>query len=311
MIKRTLCFSNPAYLSLTNSQLVIKMPEVEKADLPESFKESTVRTVPIEDIGVVVLDNRQITITQGAIEAMLENNCAIITCDGSHLPVGLILPLCGNTTQSERFREQIDASLPLKKQLWQQTVQCKIHNQAAVLKQVRGAVVKNMLAWENDVRSGDADNLEGRAAAYYWKNMFSDVADFTRDRDGVAPNNLLNYGYAILRAVVARSLVASGLLPTLGIHHHNKYNAYCLADDIMEPYRPYIDLLVTSITAKFGYPEELTTELKRELLIIPVLDVVIGGQRSPLMTAVAQTTASLYKCFSGDARKIVYPVIEV
>lgn len=311
MIKRTLCFSNPAYLSLTNSQLVIKMPEVEKADLPESFKESTVRTVPIEDIGVVVLDNRQITITQGAIEAMLENNCAIITCDGSHLPVGLMLPLCGNTTQSERFREQIDASLPLKKQLWQQTVQCKIHNQAAVLKQVRGAVVKNMLAWENDVRSGDADNLEGRAAAYYWKNMFSDVADFTRDRDGVAPNNLLNYGYAILRAVVARSLVASGLLPTLGIHHHNKYNAYCLADDIMEPYRPYIDLLVTSITAKFGYPEELTTELKRELLIIPVLDVVIGGQRSPLMTAVAQTTASLYKCFSGDARKIVYPVIEV
>lgn len=311
MIKRTLCFSNPAYLSLTNSQLVIKMPEVEKADLPESFKESTVRTVPIEDIGVVVLNNRQITITQGAIEAMLENNCAIITCDGSHLPVGLMLPLCGNTTQSERFREQIDASLPLKKQLWQQTVQCKIHNQAAVLKQTRGAVVKNMLAWENDVRSGDADNLEGRAAAYYWKNMFSDVADFTRDRDGVAPNNLLNYGYAILRAVVARSLVVSGLLPTLGIHHHNKYNAYCLADDIMEPYRPYIDLLVTSITAKFGYPEELTTELKRELLIIPVLDVVIGGQRSPLMTAVAQTTASLYKCFSGDARKIVYPVIEV
>ncbi len=311
MIKRTLCFSNPAYLSLTNSQLVIKMPEVEKADLPETFKESTVKTVPIEDIGVVVLDNRQITITQGAIEAMLENNCAIITCDGSHLPVGLMLPLCGNTTQSERFREQIDASLPLKKQLWQQTVQCKIHNQAAVLKQTRGAVVKNMLAWENDVRSGDTDNLEGRAAAYYWKNMFPDVADFTRDRDGVAPNNLLNYGYAILRAVVARSLVASGLLPTLGIHHHNKYNAYCLADDIMEPYRPYIDLLVTSITAKFGYPEELTTELKRELLVIPVLDVVIGGQRSPLMTAVAQTTASLYKCFSGDARKIVYPVIEV
>lgn len=311
MIKRTLCFSNPAYLSLTNSQLVIKMPEVEKADLPETFKESTVRTVPIEDIGVVVLDNRQITMTQGAIEAMLENNCAIITCDGSHLPVGLMLPLCGNTTQSERFREQIDASLPLKKQLWQQTVQCKIHNQAAVLKQTRGAIVKNMLAWENDVRSGDADNLEGRAAAYYWKNMFPDVADFTRDRDGVAPNNLLNYGYAILRAVVARSLVASGLLPTLGIHHHNKYNAYCLADDIMEPYRPYIDLLVTSITAKFGYPEGLTTELKRELLIIPVLDVVIGGQRSPLMTAVAQTTASLYKCFSGDARKIVYPVIEV
>lgn len=311
MIKRTLCFSNPAYLSLTNSQLVIKLPEVEKNDLPESFKRSATTTIPIEDIGVVVLDNRQITITQGVLEALLENNCAVITCDSSHLPVGLLLPLCGNTTQNERFRSQLDASLPLQKQLWQQTVQCKIHNQATVLKQTRDAVVKNMLAWETEVKSGDSDNLEGRAAAYYWKNMFPAVEGFTRDRDGVSPNNLLNYGYAILRAVVARSLVGSGLLPTLGIHHHNKYNAYCLADDIMEPYRPYVDKLVVDIVGKFGYPDELTTELKRELLVIPTLDVVITGQRSPLIVAVAQTTASLYKCFSGEIRKIAYPVIEV
>lgn len=311
MIKRTLCFSNPAYLSLTNSQLVIKLPEVEKNDLPESFKRSATTTIPIEDIGVVVLDNRQITITQGVLESLLENNCAVITCDSSHLPVGLLLPLCGNTTQNERFRSQLDASLPLRKQLWQQTVQCKIHNQAAVLKQTRDAVVKNMLAWETEVKSGDSENLEGRAAAYYWKNMFPAVEGFTRDRDGVPPNNLLNYGYAILRAVVARSLVGSGLLPTLGIHHHNKYNAYCLADDIMEPYRPYVDKLVVDIVGKFGYPEELTTDLKRELLVIPTLDVVISGQRSPLMVAVAQTTASLYKCFSGEIRKIAYPVIEV
>lgn len=311
MIKRTLCFSNPAYLSLTNSQLVIKLPEVEKNDLPESFKRSATTTIPIEDIGVVVLDNRQITITQGVLESLLENNCAVITCDSSHLPVGLLLPLCGNTTQNERFRSQLDASLPLQKQLWQQTVQCKIHNQAAVLKQTRDAVVKNMLAWETEVKSGDSENLEGRAAAYYWKNMFPAVEGFTRDRDGVSPNNLLNYGYAILRAVVARSLVGSGLLPTLGIHHHNKYNAYCLADDIMEPYRPYVDKLVVDIVGKFGYPEELTTDLKRELLVIPTLDVVISGQRSPLMVAVAQTTASLYKCFSGEIRKIAYPVIEV
>lgn len=311
MIKRTLCFSNPAYLSLANSQLVIKLPEVEKNDLPESFKRSATTTIPIEDIGVVVLDNRQITITQGVLEALLENNCAVITCDSSHLPVGLLLPLCGNTTQNERFRSQLDASLPLQKQLWQQTVQCKIHNQAAVLKQTRDAVVKNMLTWETEVKSGDSDNLEGRAAAYYWKNMFPAVEGFTRDRDGVSPNNLLNYGYAILRAVVARSLVGSGLLPTLGIHHHNKYNAYCLADDIMEPYRPYVDKLVVDIVGKFGYPEELTTDLKRELLVIPTLDVVITGQRSPLMVAVAQTTASLYKCFSGEIRKIAYPVIDV
>ena len=307
MIKRTLCFSNPAYLSLKNAQLVIKLPEVEKADVVELIKAEAVRTIPIEDIGVVVLDNRQITITQGVVEALLENNCAIITCDNAHLPVGLMLPLCGNTTQSERFRLQIDASLPLKKQLWQQTVQCKIRNQAAVLQNTRNAIVKNMLAWAGEVKSGDSDNLEGRAAAYYWRNLFPDILGFTRDRDGIPPNNLLNYGYAILRAVVARALVGSGLLPTLGIHHHNRYNAYCLADDIMEPYRPYVDALVCRLVSDGHITEELTTELKRELLQIPTLDVVINGKRSPLMVAVGQTTASLYRCFSGEQRKIAYP----
>lgn len=307
MIKRTLCFSNPAYLSLRNAQLVIKLPEVEKADVVELIKAEAVRTIPIEDIGVVVLDNRQITITQGLVEALLENNCAIITCDNAHLPVGLMLPLCGNTTQSERFRLQIDASLPLKKQLWQQTVQCKIRNQAAVLQNTRNAIVKNMLAWAGEVKSGDSDNLEGRAAAYYWRNLFPDILGFTRDRNGLPPNNLLNYGYAILRAVVARALVGSGLLPTLGIHHHNRYNAYCLADDIMEPYRPYVDALVCRLVSDGHITEELTTELKRELLQIPTLDVVINGKRSPLMVAVGQTTASLYRCFSGEQRKIAYP----
>ena len=307
MIKRTLCFSNPAYLSLKNAQLVIKLPEVEKADVVELIKAEAVRTIPIEDIGVVVLDNRQITITQGVVEALLENNCAIITCDNAHLPVGLMLPLCGNTTQSERFRMQIDASLPLKKQLWQQTVQCKIRNQAAVLQNTRNTIVKNMLAWAGEVKSGDSDNLEGRAAAYYWRNLFPDILGFTRDRNGLPPNNLLNYGYAILRAVVARALVGSGLLPTLGIHHHNRYNAYCLADDIMEPYRPYVDALVCRLVSDGHITEELTTELKRELLQIPTLDVVINGKRSPLMVAVGQTTASLYRCFSGEQRKIAYP----
>ena len=245
MIKRTLCFSNPAYLSLRNEQLVVKLPQVEKNnDLPDTFKADAIKTIPIEDIGVVVLDNKQITITQGLMAALLENNCAVITCDNSHLPVGLTLPLCGNTTQNERFRCQLDASLPLKKQLWQQTIHAKIGNQAATLEKCRGTEVGNMKKWQKEVRSGDPDNLEGRAAAYYWKNMFPKVEDFTRERDGASPNNLLNYGYAVLRAVVARSLVASGMLPTLGIHHHNRYNAYCLADDIMEPYRPYVDRLV-------------------------------------------------------------------
>ncbi len=307
MIKRTLCFSNPAYLSLRNAQLVIKLPEVEKADVSDSFKREATTTIPIEDIGVVVLDNKQITITQGVLEALLENNCAVITCDSSHLPVGLMLPLCGNTTQNERFRCQLDASLPLKKQLWQQTVQYKIRNQAAVLQMTHGSVARNMLAWAADVKSGDSDNLEARAAVFYWRNLFADIPNFTREREGIAPNNLLNYGYAILRAVVARGLVASGLLPTLGIHHHNRYNAYCLADDIMEPYRPYVDALVVKLRQRGAVGDELSIEMKRELLQIPTLDVTIGGKRSPLMVAVGQTTASLYRCFNGEQRKITYP----
>ena len=310
MIKKTLYFGNPAYLSLRNGQLVIKLPEVEKCDvLPESFKKQAEVTKPIEDIGVVVLDNKQITITSGVMEALLENNCAVITCDSHSMPVGLMLPLYGNTTQNERFRHQLDASLPLKKQLWQQTIQAKIMNQASVLSKCRNEEVRCMHVWAKDVRSGDPDNLEGRAAAYYWKYLFGQhIAGFTRDRDGVPPNNLLNYGYAILRAIVARGLVSSGLLPTLGIHHHNRYNAYCLADDIMEPYRPYVDELVYRLVKNKGLPTgELTREWKAELLVIPTLDVVISGRRSPLMVAVGQTTASLYKCFSGEQRKVLYP----
>ena len=223
------------------------------------------------------------------------------------MPVGLLLPLVGNTTQNERFRDQLSASLPLRKQLWQQTMQQKIRNQAAVLSTHSDAETKCMQVWANDVRSGDPDNLEARAAVYYWGHLFGHIPGFIRTREGVAPNNLLNYGYAILRAVVARSLVASGLLPTLGIHHHNRYNAYCLADDIMEPYRPYVDSLVYDITEQYGVDVELSKDIKAELLSIPTLDVVIAGKRSPLMVGAAQTTASLYKCFSGELRKIAYP----
>lgn len=310
MIKRMLCFTNPAYLSLKNNQLVIKLPEVEtNSSLPESFRAETIKTIPIEDIGVVVLDNKRITITQGVLEALLENNCAVITCNESHLPIGMHLPLVGNTTQTERMRYQIEASLPLKKQLWQQTISAKIQNQASVLKQMRGTEVRNMLKWASEVKSGDSENLEARAAVYYWQNAFPMIENFTRSREGVSPNNLLNYGYAILRAIVARALVSSGLLTTLGIHHRNKYNAYCLADDIMEPYRPYVDRFVMQLYDKYPNCEELTKELKAELLQIPVLDVVISGKKSPLMIAVSTTTSSLQKCYSGELRKIVYPII--
>jgi len=290
-------FSNPAYLSHRNSQLVISFPEKDKED----------RTVPIEDIGVLLLENQQITISHGCIAALLQNNVAVISCDASHMPTGLILPLDGGHTQAERFRYQIEASLPLKKQLWQQTIQQKIYNQARVL-DILGYDVDNMYRWSKAVRSGDPDNFEGRAAAYYWQTIFSKYMEFNRHRAGVPPNNLLNYGYAILRAVVARALVSSGLLPTLGIFHRNKYNAYCLADDIMEPYRPFVDRMVYDIVAE-GEEDisELNTNLKTRLLKMLQVDVQFYDMTSPLMVGMSRTTASLARCFEGVSRKINYP----
>lgn len=312
MIKRTLYFGNPAYLSVKLAQLEIRQPDdvgSTKGSTGRVF-DSEVKRVPIEDIGVLVLDHKQIVISQAALAAMLENNVAVITCDNSRMPTGLLMPLACNTVQSERYGVQISASLPLKKQLWQQTIQAKIINQSRVLKRCRNLDCGNMEAWARQVKSGDSDNLEGRAAAYYWKSLFGGIDGFRRDRDGAAPNNLLNYGYAILRAVVARALVGSGLLPTLGIHHHNRYNAYCLADDIMEPYRPYVDMVVAEIVDSGEDISELTKELKARLLSIPVVDTMINNRRSPLMIAVGITTASLYKCYSGELRKISYPMVE-
>ncbi len=328
MIKRTLYFSNPAYLSKKNEQLVIKQIQMEgrnegkMEERNEEKKEGRnegkmerkdvakdiLNSIPLEDIGIVVLDNHQITITHGLLAALQANNAAVITCDTSHMPNGLFMPLSSNQLQSEKFRAQIESSIPLRKQLWQQTINAKILNQAALLRQNK-VPVTNMFTWAKKVRSGDPDNYEGRAAAYYWKNFFPMIPDFTRDRFGEPPNNMLNYGYAILRAIVARGLVGSGLLPTLGIHHSNKYNAYCLADDIMEPYRPFVDKIVFEMVSNGEDFYELTTSIKKQLLSIPVIDIIIDGEKSPLMVGLQKTTSSLAKCFEGKARKINYPVL--
>lgn len=170
--------------------------------------------------------------------------------------------------------------------------------------------VARMYTMADNVKSDDSDNFEAQAAVYYWKNVFTDIPTFIRDQNGEPPNNLFNYGYAILRAVVARALVSSGLLPVYGIHHHNRYNPYCLADDIMEPYRPYVDMQVLHIMQQYEeIPENLSKEMKRDLLSIPVIDTMIGGKKRPLMIAVSETTASLAKCFAGELRKISYPTI--
>lgn len=307
MIKKTLYFGNPAYLSMRNKQMVVKLPEVENSNAAQIIKKESARTIPIEDIGVVVLDNKQITITQGLMAALLDNNTAVVTCDSRRMPAGMLLPLEGNTLHNERFRNQIEASLPLRKQLWQQTVKAKIENQAFCLQKNTPKSHAPLHVMARDVKSGDPDNYEAQAAVYYWKNIFTDKPDFIRAQEGPTPNNLLNYGYAILRAIIARALVGSGLLPVYGIHHHNRYNAFCLADDIMEPYRPFVDNLVIDVMERMEITEDLTTEIKREMLAIPVIDVMINSKRSPLMVAAAQTTASLAKCFSGELRKIAYP----
>ncbi len=299
MIKRTLYFGNACYLKKKDMQLIIVYPEEEKKD--------TI-SLPLEDIGLMVLDNPLINITSALLMSLNENNTAVITCDASHLPFGLMLPMYSHHAFTEKLRDQIDASLPLKKNLWRQTVIAKIKNQAALL-EAKGISTDKMEYFIRQVKSDDSTNVEGRAAAHYWECIFKN-RNFFRHRYGGPPNNMLNYGYAVLRAIVARSLIGSGLFPTIGIHHKNKYNPYCLADDIMEPYRPFVDSLILNLLENMEPPEELTTKIKRELLTIPVMDVIIDGERSPLMIAVQRTTASLAGCFTGTLRKIVYPVFK-
>lgn len=306
MIKRTLYFENPAYLSVSLSQLIVKLPAVEK-NMPEILKERFIQSIPIEDIGVVVLDNPQITITQGALEALSENNCAIIVCDNKRMPSGLLLPLSGNTLHTERLRQQAQAPLPLKKQLWRQTVQAKIQNQTDLLEYRKEIETGNMRQWKKEVKSGDPTNLEARAAVYYWANLFPQSLGFTRERFGFPPNNLLNYGYAILRSVVARALISTGLSPALGIYHKNKYNAYALADDIMEPYRPVVDKLVLDMVLEGEDCGEISKKAKIRLLTLPVLDVRIDGITRPLMIAAGVTAWTLQKCFAKESKVIAYP----
>ncbi len=295
MIKRTLYFGNPIYLSLRLNQLVA----VKKTVVNEHKRE-----IPIEDIGMVLLDHQQITITHGAIKALNANNVAIVSCDSKHMPSGIMLPMEGHTLQSRRYREQINVSLPLKKNLWQQTVKAKILNQMAVLQKL-DKPYQRLQVLAARVTSGDVENAEGQAAAYYWQMMFG--SDFLRRREGDPPNHLLNYGYAFIRSMVARALVSTGLIPSLGIHHKNQYNAYCLADDIMEPFRPFVDLIVHSLYQVHLKVDYIDKEIKTALMEVATVDTVYGKSHRPLMVGLSFTTASLYDCYIGKRKKIIYP----
>ena len=290
MIKKSILIESRSSITTKNLQLVIE------SEIRQS-------TIPIEDIGILVLDNPEIYISLPAMNLLIENNSSVIVCTKNHLPNGMFLNLNSHHIQQEIFRNQINASLPLKKILWQQTIIEKIKNQGQMLQKVTGK--KNHFEYlASKVLSGDTSNMEGVAAQQYWKDFFE--IDFKRERFGDYPNNFLNYGYAILRAATARSLSGSGLLCTLGIHHKSKYNAFALADDIMEPFRPLVDQKVIEIMQNFE-EQELNTQIKSELLQVLTATVYFKEEKSPLIVALQKTASSLQQCFTGDRKKIKYP----
>ena len=291
MLKRTIQVSSPYKLSIAYGQLILSNTEEKKQ-------------IPVEDLGFVVLDHPHINITQAVAQELSENNVAVIFCSKNHHPNSMLLNLDGHHLQNEIFRAQLSASEPLKKNLWKQTIEAKIKNQSALLRKLN-IVIPRIDELSKTVLSGDTGNNEAQAARLYWPALFG--KNFLRERFGLAPNNMLNYGYAILRASVARAIVGSGLLPTLGMHHHNRYNAYCLADDIMEPYRPYVDSLVFNIYESIGAEEDLSVDTRIHLLEFLQHDVFFNKTTRPLMLGISQTTASLARCFEGEQKRLQYP----
>lgn len=291
MLKRTLYFTTPARLSTRNGQLVI-----------ENHETGELRTVPIEDIGIVIIENQKTSVSTPALNALSNNNCAVVFCDEKHLPNAMLMNLNANSVQAEVLRYQQDAGLPLKKNLWKQIIVAKIRNQSHLLDEFgkNGSVLKPYYA---NVKSGDADNREGIAAKLYWDKLFG--PGFHRDKDGGGVNSMLNYGYTVLRAAMARSIMGSGLFPMFSLYHRNRYNAFPLADDLMEPYRPYVDNIVYLLLEQ-GV-DDLTTQSKQSLLRVLFADTKFEKMTRPLEIGLTLTSASLVKCLKGETKQLSYP----
>ena len=285
-------FKSPASLSLKDKQIVISIKETEQ-----------VVTRPIEDIGFVVIENPMVKISVPLLNELVANNVSVIFCDQKQMPKSMLMSLDGNSTLQESYRYQFSASAPLKKQIWKQLVEGKIRNQSVLLSKLglQGELLK---PYYMNVKSGDSDNREGIASKLYWGRIFGE--GFKREREGCAPNNLLNYGYTILRAAVARALIGSGLYPAFGVFHRNRYNAFPLADDVMEPFRPFVDEIVYRLYMD-GAHSELNNQTKGELLHLLFADVQMGRVMRPLEVALSMMTASLLKVFKGDESKIILP----
>ena len=292
MIKRTIDISQPAYIHVKSRQLIIEHQRTE------------IGRCSIEDLGILILQHPQTTISLSAVSMCQQNNVAIVFCDHRHLPVSVLLPLWeGNSLHSKIQKQQLKSTVPVRKRLWQQIVKQKIAEQMYTLQQV-GCKVTSLQRLVNKVRSGDPDNCEAQAACYYWKSLMG--KDFRRDPDDDGVNSLLNYGYAIMRAMIARALVGSGLDPTLGLHHKNQYNSFCLADDVMEPFRSWVDFKVVEHTRELGHTE-IDKSAKQCLLGMLAEDVIYQGRKMPLMVASHSITSVLKQAISGEVKDLVYP----
>ena len=295
MIKRIVEISRSgAKLSVRNGQLVV-----------DSRDEEGARQIPCEDIGLLLVDHGAVVYTHGVFVELLKHGAGVVFCGGDHHPAGMLLPAAANSVQTERMRRQLSAKEPLKKQLWRQLVQAKIRHQAAVLG-IEHEQYKPLRGLAEKVRSGDKGNLEAQASRRYWNGYLGEL-EFRRRVDGSPPNNLLNYGYAVVRAAVARALTGAGLLCSLGVHHHSKYNAFCLADDVMEPFRGFVDAKVADVWERDEVGEDLTQELKAEMLNVLYEPVVVEGQKGPLMVSLHKTAASLVRCYAGEGKELALP----
>ena len=295
MIRKTVEFSTPGTrLSVAHCQLVIERPDLPKA------------TLPIEDLGVVIVDDVRATYTQSVFLSLLEAGAVVLVTGRDHLPAGMMLPLNAHHFQTERHRAQIKTGVPVQKRAWQAIVQSKIRQQATVLYHFTGDHA-GLVPMARRVRSGDPDNLEAQAAQRYWPRLFGKT--FRRNRETKGVNSLLNYGYAVVRAAMARAVVATGLIPSLGVHHRHRGNPFCLADDLLEPYRPYVDWRVRLMAnnGSESMPELSDRESRAALLALLNETICIGGQREPLLIALHTSAASLCRALTGGDRILALP----
>jgi len=263
--------------------------------------------IPCEDIGILLIDHPAVTYTHSVFTELIRCGAAVVFCGGNHHPAGMLLPIEGNTVQTERFRQQIEAKEPIKKQLWRQLVRAKIKHQAKVAGK-DSDVYKELIGLRERVRSGDPDNIEAQASKKFWPAFITTI-DFKRNIEGLPPNNLLNYGYTVMRAAVARALCSAGLHPSIGLHHCNKYNAFCLADDCLEPFRGFVESKVKQICETQSAIEDLTQDIKAQLLEVLYQEVTIGDNAGPLMVGLHRTAASLVRCFAGEQKEMDLPVL--